>query len=188
MTHFLIKYDRAKGKLLDLREFADQDRERALQQQLALELAERENPDIEGVVLAASSRDQAETTHSRYFKSRRALTSPTRVDVENLISELGIEPLRKIAERAASEPSVLAALAARPRLKGIYPMLEGGPPGGAGARSLDLHRTLDALKRHFEVPGKRRTSPSRGPETLGRERRQKEESRLSSRWREGCSR
>lgn len=67
MSYFLIVYDRASGKRLDLEEFSS--REEATRARFEREIAERGHSGIEVVVLGASSLESMKRTHSRYFKS-----------------------------------------------------------------------------------------------------------------------
>ena len=64
MAHFLVVYDRSKGKLLDVREFGDDDFAGALSARFARERAEQGDEDIEVVVLSGSSRETIERTQT----------------------------------------------------------------------------------------------------------------------------
>jgi hypothetical protein len=76
MRYFLLVYDRAHGKLLDdLREYPASERHQALQERFRQELAYRNQPDVEVVVLGAESREALKRTHSRYFKTIGELAS-----------------------------------------------------------------------------------------------------------------
>jgi hypothetical protein len=67
MNSFLMVYDRAKGAVLQLDKFPNQ--EAAMRQRFALERTNKDNPDVEIVVLVADSVDELRQTHGRYFKS-----------------------------------------------------------------------------------------------------------------------
>ena len=67
MRSYLIVYDRSSGELLELHEYAPEDRARAMADRFKIEARERQNPSVEVVVLSASSREALERTHSRYF-------------------------------------------------------------------------------------------------------------------------
>lgn len=67
VTHFLIVFDRAHGRLLNLRDFSDH--RQALVERFRAERLHRNSPDIEVVVLTAHSREALRRTHARYFQS-----------------------------------------------------------------------------------------------------------------------
>ena len=69
MTQFLIVYDQAAGKVLELTEFPDADRARALDERFELERRYQDRPHIEVVALGANTREDLEATHGRYFKT-----------------------------------------------------------------------------------------------------------------------
>lgn len=73
MSYFLIVYDRASGKRIDLKEFSS--REEATHARFEREIAERGHSGIEVVVLGASSLESLKRNHSRYFKSLRQLVA-----------------------------------------------------------------------------------------------------------------
>lgn len=73
MTHFLLVYDRPRGRLL--REQAYDDHRTALVERFAAERKHRGDPNIEVVVLSAESRDAIRRTHGRYFHSVSELAS-----------------------------------------------------------------------------------------------------------------
>lgn len=73
MKYFLLVYERSSGRLLELRTYAEDERERAQQERFALELKERERPDIEVIVLGAESLEALRKTHGRYFKTMKEL-------------------------------------------------------------------------------------------------------------------
>lgn len=66
MTYYLLVFNRPRGELVtEIEEFADQ--RAAMAERLRLEIENRDNPDLEIVVLGAESRTALENTHSRYF-------------------------------------------------------------------------------------------------------------------------
>lgn len=67
---FLIHYDRSAGRLVEIREFSDKEREAASSARLALEieLLSAENGH-EVVLLEAPSQDILRNTHRRYFET-----------------------------------------------------------------------------------------------------------------------
>lgn len=67
MPHFVLVFNRRTGEIVQQADFADDQRERALQQRFELEDEYRQNPDVEVVSLSAESFDALQTTHSRYF-------------------------------------------------------------------------------------------------------------------------
>jgi hypothetical protein len=69
MTQFLIVYDQTAGKVIELTEFSDSDRARALDERFELERRFQDHPHIEVVALGADSREDLESTHGRYFKT-----------------------------------------------------------------------------------------------------------------------
>ena len=75
MTHFLLVYDQAAGRVLLIEEFADADRWAALDKRFALEREHADDPNLEVIVLSASDRAALEATHSRYFKDVQELAS-----------------------------------------------------------------------------------------------------------------
>ena len=80
MSYFLILYSRSKGALIEMDEFPAEQREEAFRLRLEREIAHRQNPDVEVVVLAAPTRADLERTHSRYFKSVSELAAPGPMD------------------------------------------------------------------------------------------------------------
>ena len=72
MPQFLIVYNQLTGKV-ELKEYADDAREEALERRFALEREHRLEPHIEVVLLGARSEDVLERTHARYFKTVREL-------------------------------------------------------------------------------------------------------------------
>lgn len=75
MKTFLVVYSRSRGKLLEIREYDESERERALSDRFERELRESGDPDIEVVLLGASSREALERTHSRYFRTPGEIAS-----------------------------------------------------------------------------------------------------------------
>jgi hypothetical protein len=76
VKYFLLVFNRASGELIDeIREFDEAQASVALRARFSRELQERDNPDVEVVVLGAADRDNLETTHSRYFGGRKELSA-----------------------------------------------------------------------------------------------------------------
>lgn len=73
MTHFLIVFDRATGRLLLEQPMAQ--REDALRARFAAEREHRHDENVEVVVLTAGSADDLRRTHARYFSSVRELVT-----------------------------------------------------------------------------------------------------------------
>jgi hypothetical protein len=69
MIHFLLVYDRKTCKLVSMREYPHEERQRAYDDRFALELQHCENWDMEIIVITSNSREALELTHSRYFKT-----------------------------------------------------------------------------------------------------------------------
>ena len=66
MTYYLLVFNRPRGQLVsEIVEFADH--REAMAERLRLELENRDNPDLEIVVLGAESLTAIKNTHSRYF-------------------------------------------------------------------------------------------------------------------------
>lgn len=78
MKHFLIVYDRAATKIVQLREYAENERQQALDERFQLERRNRDNGDLEIVVLDAPNRATIEKTHGRYFKTLAQLAAGVR--------------------------------------------------------------------------------------------------------------
>lgn len=68
MRHFLIVYDQANGAVVRLDEYDDVERAAALDARFRLEDENRDDPNLEIVLLGAESRASLEVTHARYFK------------------------------------------------------------------------------------------------------------------------
>ncbi len=73
MRYYLMVYDRSAGRIVELKEFDEDERTEALRERFLRELREVHNPDIEVVVLGAASRNGLLHTHSRYFKTLQEL-------------------------------------------------------------------------------------------------------------------
>jgi hypothetical protein len=67
VSHFLIVFDRAEGRVISEREFAEH--RTALEERFRAERDHRANADIEIVVLSAESKEALRLTHARYFQS-----------------------------------------------------------------------------------------------------------------------
>lgn len=71
---FLIQYDRSRGQIVSLVEFAESDREKASQERLTLELALGDHlARQEVVLLEADSEEALRRTHRRFFEEWMAL-------------------------------------------------------------------------------------------------------------------
>ena len=67
---YLIQYDRKSGSLVKIREYAQEQKARAEEARLQLELELRSAKVLDEVVLLeASSKSELEKTHRRYFES-----------------------------------------------------------------------------------------------------------------------
>jgi hypothetical protein len=87
VTQFLVQYRRSTGDLLHFEDLGS-DRAAAMTRRLEVEMSHRDDPDIEVVLLTASSREALIRTHARYFK-----------DVPELAAAL-VEALPDISEDA----------------------------------------------------------------------------------------
>jgi len=67
MTHFLVIFDRATGRVL--REESFEDRSKALEARFEAERLHRKSATIEIVVLSANSKEDLHRTHARYFRT-----------------------------------------------------------------------------------------------------------------------
>lgn len=79
MRNFVLVFNRRTGKILERSEFAEDERQRALDKRFYLELRHSNDPDLEVVSLSAESLAALENTHSRYFGDslrRRAASLP----------------------------------------------------------------------------------------------------------------
>ncbi len=73
---FLIHYDRAAGKLVEIRRFADSERQRANEERLELEIRlNRQQLEREVVLLDAVDELALRRTHRRYFENLQSLGS-----------------------------------------------------------------------------------------------------------------
>ena len=68
MTQYLLRYRRSTGNLLQIEDLG-YDRAAAMARRLEEERVHKDDPDIEVVLLTASSREALLRTHARYFKS-----------------------------------------------------------------------------------------------------------------------
>ena len=68
MTQFLVRYRRSTGDLLRFEDLGP-DRAAAMDRRLEEERANKDDSDVEVVLLTASSREALIRTHARYFKS-----------------------------------------------------------------------------------------------------------------------
>ena len=66
MNFYLIVYHRGTGAV-EVREYPESERDRAARERFARELGERENPDVEVVLLSSESLQTVKKTHGRYF-------------------------------------------------------------------------------------------------------------------------
>ena len=69
VKHFLIVYDRAATRIVQLREFPGNERKLAMDERFQLERQHRDDANLEIVVLDAPDRETIEKTHGRYFKT-----------------------------------------------------------------------------------------------------------------------
>jgi hypothetical protein len=72
---FVIEYAKREGVTTRVEEFTEDQRSEALRRRFALEAANREDPNIEVVVLGAESEHDVKQTHARYFSSVGELLS-----------------------------------------------------------------------------------------------------------------
>lgn len=76
---YLIEYDRPKGALVSMREYADSDGRKAHQERLNLELAlQRKKVRHELVLLQAENEEILRRAHGRYFESLRDIVESGR--------------------------------------------------------------------------------------------------------------
>lgn len=74
--HFLIQYDPTKGRVIALQTFSDEERSRADDVRIELEVKlNREQIDHEIVLLEAASEQALRRTHRRYFERLADLVS-----------------------------------------------------------------------------------------------------------------
>jgi hypothetical protein len=67
MNHYLVVFDRSKGKIVHHQRYLDRDV--ALKARFSEERRHSDEPEIEVVVLGAASWDSLRRTHGRYFKN-----------------------------------------------------------------------------------------------------------------------
>jgi hypothetical protein len=72
MSYYLVVYDRSTGTV-EIEEFTDQQGDLALHRRFECERAQRNQPQIEIVVLGAESPEALKRTHARYFKTVQEL-------------------------------------------------------------------------------------------------------------------
>jgi hypothetical protein len=80
MSQFLLVYDQAMGRVIQLREFTDADRSEALEERFRIERELVGKLHLEVIVLGANSRDDLERTHARYFRSIQELATREPMD------------------------------------------------------------------------------------------------------------
>ena len=80
MSQFLLVYDQAAGRVMELREFPDAERSQALEARFQIERELSGRDDVEVIVLGANSREDLEQTHARYFQSIGELATGERSD------------------------------------------------------------------------------------------------------------
>lgn len=72
---FLIRYDRRVGKVVEIKEFIDQDRQVAAKLRLDMELnLAKQGVEHEVILLEADSKAALRKTHNRYFANVDELT------------------------------------------------------------------------------------------------------------------
>jgi hypothetical protein len=69
MKYFLLVYDRRTQRLLEQREYSEQDAERAATDRLDREIKFSSEPEVEVVVLGSDSIETVKRTHARYFRT-----------------------------------------------------------------------------------------------------------------------
>jgi hypothetical protein len=74
VTQYLVRYRRSTGDLLHFEDLGP-DRAAAMDRRLDEERAHKDDPDVEVVLLTASSREALIRTHARYFKSMPELAA-----------------------------------------------------------------------------------------------------------------
>jgi hypothetical protein len=74
MKQYLVRYRRSTGHLLEFEDVGT-DRAVAMDRRFAAERAHKDDPDIEVVILTASSREALMGTHARYFKTVHELAA-----------------------------------------------------------------------------------------------------------------
>ncbi len=73
---FLIQYDRALGRIVELQRFDDGDRVSAEATRFSLELENVRAANLEVVLLEAATEDALRRTHRRYFETLEELVEP----------------------------------------------------------------------------------------------------------------
>jgi hypothetical protein len=74
MKQFLLVYRRSTGQLLELEDLGA-DMGAALQKRFAVEREQQADPDVEVVLLSATSREALARTHARYFRDTHTLAT-----------------------------------------------------------------------------------------------------------------
>ncbi|HVS80125.1 MAG TPA: hypothetical protein VHE60_00155 [Pyrinomonadaceae bacterium] len=75
---FLIEYDRDSGRIVTMKSFDDEDREKAEESRLKLELdLNARGVESEVVLLEAANEEAVRRTHRRYFEDLHELASPS---------------------------------------------------------------------------------------------------------------
>lgn len=74
MKQYLVRYRRSTGDLIEFEDLGT-DRAVAMKKRFAAEQAYKGDPDIEVVILTASSREALMGTHARYFKTVHELAA-----------------------------------------------------------------------------------------------------------------
>lgn len=72
MRQFLLVYQRSTGELLLAEDLGD-DRTEAMRRRAERERREKDDPDVEVVVLSGADAEAIKRTHARYFKSVREI-------------------------------------------------------------------------------------------------------------------
>jgi len=73
---FLMHYDPAQARIIELRTFSDDERSRAEQERLQLEIAHRSDARTHEIVLLEAASERAlRRTHRRYFETLHDLTT-----------------------------------------------------------------------------------------------------------------
>lgn len=75
MRYFVLVYDRGLAQILQQYEYAEGERDRALDDARRLQLERVFDQDVEVVVLGGKSFDDLKKTHSRYFKNAEEIIS-----------------------------------------------------------------------------------------------------------------
>ena len=75
MPHFLLVYDQRDQRILELKEFGEDDRDIAMRAREEREEAELGNQHIEVVLFGAASEAALRRTHARYFQTVSEIAS-----------------------------------------------------------------------------------------------------------------